>query len=139
MRLIIDSKKKYGVQVYLEPGEASVYNAGVLISSVLDIVKNKIEIAIMDTSAETHLPDVLLMPYRPHIPMSGKKNEKKYRYRLAGPSCLAGDIIGDYSFDRPLKRGNKLIFPDMALYSIVKKTTFNGINLPDISVTGEGG
>ena len=139
IRLISDFKKKYGVQVYLEPGEASVYNAGVLISSVLDIVKNKTEIAIMDTSAETHMPDVLLMPYRPHILGSGKKNEKKYRYRLAGPSCLAGDIIGDYSFDRPLKRGNKLIFTDMALYSIVKNTTFNGINLPDIAVIRDGG
>lgn len=132
--LINEFKKKYDVQVYLEPGEASVYNAGVLISSVLDIVKNKAEIAIMDTSAETHMPDVLLMPYRPHILGSGRKNEKKYCYRLAGPSCLAGDVIGDYSFDRPLKRGDKLIFTDMALYSIVKNTTFNGINPPDIAV-----
>lgn len=139
IRLISDFKKKYGVQVYLEPGEASVYNAGVLISSVLDIVKNKTEIAIMDTSAETHMPDVLLMPYRPHILGSGMKNEKKCRYRLAGPSCLAGDVIGDYSFDRPLRRGDKLIFTDMALYSIVKNTTFNGINLPDIAVIRPGG
>ena len=139
IRLISDFKKKYGVQVYLEPGEASVYNAGVLISSVLDIVKNRAEIAIMDTSAETHMPDVLLMPYRPHILGAGMKNEKKCRYRLAGPSCLAGDIIGDYSFDKPLKRGDKLIFTDMALYSIVKNTTFNGINLPDIAVLRNGG
>jgi carboxynorspermidine decarboxylase len=139
IRLISDFKNKYGVQVYLEPGEASVYNAGVLISSVLDIVKNKTEIAIMDTSAETHMPDVLLMPYRPHILGSGMKNEKKCRYRLAGPSCLAGDIIGDYSFDKPLRRGDKLIFTDMALYSIVKNTTFNGINLPDIAVIRDGG
>ncbi len=139
IRLINDFKKKYGVQVYLEPGEASVHNAGVLVSSVLDIVKNRKEIAIMDTSAETHMPDVLLMPYRPHILGSGNKNEKKYRYRLAGPSCLAGDVIGDYSFDRPLKRGDKLIFTDMALYSIVKNTTFNGINLPDIAVLRAGG
>jgi carboxynorspermidine decarboxylase len=139
IRLINAFKERYGVQVYLEPGEASVYNAGVLISSVLDIVKNKTEIAIMDTSAETHMPDVLLMPYRPHILGSGRKNEKKYRYRLAGPSCLAGDIIGDYSFDRPLKRGDKLVFTDMALYSIVKNTTFNGINLPDIAVIRDGG
>jgi carboxynorspermidine decarboxylase len=87
---------------------------------VLDIVKNKAEIAIMDTSAETHMPDVLLMPYRPRILESGRKNEKKYGYRFAGPSCLAGDIIGDYSFDRPLTRGAKLVFTDMALYSIVK-------------------
>jgi len=139
IRLINTFKKKHGVQVYLEPGEASVYDAGVLISSVLDIVKNKMEIAIMDTSAETHMPDVMLMPYRPHIIGSGKKNEKKYRYRLAGPSCLAGDIIGDYSFDKPLKRGEKLIFTDMALYSIVKNTTFNGINLPDIAVIRASG
>lgn len=139
IRLISDFKNKYEVQVYLEPGEASVYNAGVLISSVLDIVKNKTEIAIMDTSAETHMPDVLLMPYRPHILGSGMKNEKKCRYRLAGPSCLAGDIIGDYSFDKPLRRGDKLIFTDMALYSIVKNTTFNGINLPDIAVIRDGG
>ncbi len=139
IRLISDFKNKYEVQVYLEPGEASVYNAGVMISSVLDIVKNKTEIAIMDASAETHMPDVLLMPYRPHILGSGMKNEKKCRYRLAGPSCLAGDIIGDYSFDKPLRRGDKLIFTDMALYSIVKNTTFNGINLPDIAVIRDGG
>ena len=139
IRLISDFKEKHGVQVYLEPGEASVYNAGVLISSVLDIVRNKAEIAILDTSAETHMPDVLLMPYRPHILGSGRKNEKKYSYRLAGPSCLAGDIIGDYSFDKPLKRGDKLVFTDMALYSIVKNTTFNGINLPDIAVIRDGG
>jgi carboxynorspermidine decarboxylase len=139
IRLIIAFKKKYGVQVYLEPGEASVYNAGVLISSVLDIVKNRTEIAIMDTSAEAHMPDVLLMPYRPHILGAGEKVEKKYRYRLAGPSCLAGDVIGDYSFDKPLKRGDKLIFTDMALYSIVKNTTFNGIKLPDIAVMRAGG
>jgi carboxynorspermidine decarboxylase len=139
LKLINNFKKRYGVQVFLEPGEASVYNAGVLISSVLDIVKNRTEIAIMDASAETHMPDVLLMPYRPHILGSGKKNEKKYRYRLAGPSCLAGDVIGDYSFNRPLKRGDKLVFTDMALYSIVKNTTFNGINLPDIAVVRHGG
>jgi carboxynorspermidine decarboxylase len=139
VRLIADFRKKYGVQVYLEPGEASVYNAGVLISSVLDIVRNRIEIAIMDASAETHMPDVLLMPYRPEVLGSGRKNEKKYSYRLAGPSCLAGDVIGDYSFDRPLQRGDRLVFTDMALYSIVKNTTFNGINLPDIAVMRKGG
>jgi len=139
IRLINRLKRKYSVQVHLEPGEASVYDAGVLISTVLDIVKNRMDIAIMDTSAETHMPDVMLMPYRPHIIGSGKKNEKKYRYRLAGPSCLAGDVIGDYSFDKPLKRGDKLIFTDMALYSIVKNTTFNGINLPDIAVLMAGG
>ena len=139
IRLINDFKKRYGVQVYLEPGEASVYNAGVLISSVLDIVKNKTEVAIMDTSAEAHMPDVLLMPYRPNILGSGEKCKKKYTYRLGGPSCLAGDIIGDYSFDRPLRIGDKLIFTDMALYSIVKNTTFNGINLPDVAVLRPSG
>ena len=127
------------MQVYLEPGEASVLNAGVLISSVLDIIKNVMQIAIIDTSAETHMPDVLLMPYRPNLFRSAGPNEKKYTYKLAGPSCLAGDIIGDYSFDEPLDRGDKLVFSDMALYSIVKNTTFNGINLPDISVIREDG
>jgi carboxynorspermidine decarboxylase len=110
-----------------------------LISSVLDIINNKVEIAIIDASAETHMPDVLLMPYRPYIMKSAERNEKKYTYRVAGPSCLAGDVIGDYSFDEPLKRGDKLVFTDMALYSIVKSTTFNGINLPDIAVIRGGG
>ena len=132
--LVNTFKKKYGVQVYLEPGEASVLDAGVLVSSVLDIVENDIKIAIIDASAETHMPDVLLMPYRPYIMGSGKPNEKEHTYRIAGPSCLAGDVIGDYSFDEPLKRGDRLVFTDMALYSIVKNTTFNGINLPDITV-----
>lgn len=139
IRLINNFKKKYGVQVYLEPGEASVLNSGVLISSVLDIVTNGMEIAILDASAETHMPDVLLMPYRPHIMKSAQIDKKKHTYRIAGPSCLAGDIMGDYSFDRPLNRGDKLVFADMALYSIVKSTTFNGINLPDIAVIRDGG
>ena len=137
--LIEGFQEKYGVRVYLEPGEASVYQAGVLVSSVLDIVTNETAIAIMDTSAETHMPDVLLMPYRPHIIGSGNPNEKRYTYRVAGPSCLAGDIIGDYSFDRPLNIGDRLVFTDMALYSIVKNTTFNGINLPDIVVARRDG
>ena len=137
--LINTFKKKFGVQVYLEPGEASVLNAGVMVSSVLDIVNNEMEIAIIDASAETHMPDILLMPYRPNIMNSGQPNEKKHTYRIAGPSCLAGDVAGDYSFDEPLKRGDKLVFIDMALYSIVKSTTFNGINLPDIAVIREGG
>ncbi len=139
IRLINDFRKEYGVQVYLEPGEASVLNAGVLMTSVLDIVNNGMEIAILDASAETHMPDVLLMPYRPHILNSGGPGEKKHTYRLAGPSCLAGDVIGDYSFDRPLNREDTLVFTDMALYSIVKSTTFNGINLPDIAVIRDGG
>ncbi|MCX7965240.1 MAG: carboxynorspermidine decarboxylase [Syntrophorhabdaceae bacterium] len=138
--LINEFKEKYGVQVHLEPGEASVLNAGVLISTVLDIVENKKQIAIIDASAEAHMPDVLLMPYKPFILNAGEPGEKKYEYRIGGPSCLAGDVVGDYSFDKPLKRGDKLVFKDMALYSIVKNTTFNGINLPDIAVlkkTGE--
>jgi carboxynorspermidine decarboxylase len=137
--IINDFKKKYRIEVYLEPGEASVLNAGVLISSVIDIVKNTSEIAIMDASAETHMPDVLLMPYRPHIMNSGQPGDKGYTYRIAGPSCVAGDIMGDFSFDRPLRRGDKLVFTDMALYSIVKNTTFNGINLPDIMLMREAG
>jgi carboxynorspermidine decarboxylase len=139
IRLINKFRKKYGVEVYLEPGEASVLNAGVLISSVLDIVWNEARIAIMDASAETHMPDVLLMPYRPHIMNSGQPGDKRYTYRIAGPSCVAGDIMGDFSFNRPLRRGDKLVFTDMALYSIVKTTTFNGINLPDIMLVREGG
>ena len=134
VRLINGFKRKYGVQVYLEPGEASVYHAGALVSSVIDIVKNQMEIAIMDASAEAHMPDVLLMPYRPHIFGSAGPGVKAHTYRLAGPSCLAGDTIGDYSFDAPLQRGDKVVFTDMALYSIVKNTTFNGIALPGIAV-----
>jgi carboxynorspermidine decarboxylase len=139
IRSINGFKKRYGVQVYLEPGEASVYEAGVLISSVLDVVTNRMEIAIMDASAETHMPDVLLMPYRPNVMKSAEPHEKKHTYRLAGPSCLAGDVIGDYSFDRPLKRGGRLVFADMALYSIVKSTTFNGVDLPEIAIIRDGG
>jgi carboxynorspermidine decarboxylase len=139
IRLINNFKKKYGVEVYLEPGEASVLNAGVLISSILDIVQNKAQIAIVDASAETHMTDVLLMPYRPNIMKSGQPGDKRYTYRIAGPSCVAGDIMGDFSFDQPLRRGDKLVFTDMALYSIVKSTTFNGINLPDIMLVREGG
>ncbi len=139
IRLINSFKERYGVEVYLEPGEASVYHGGVLISSVLDIARNEMEIAIIDASAEAHMPDVLLMPYRPYIMGSGLPGEKEYTYRIAGPSCLAGDVVGDYSFDRPLKRGDRLVFSDMALYSIVKNTTFNGINLPDIAAIRDGG
>lgn len=139
VRLINRFKKKYKVQVYLEPGETSVLNAGVLIASVLDIVQNETEIAIIDASAETHMPDVLLMPYKPDILGAGEAGKKRYSYRIAGPSCLAGDILGDYSFDKPLKRGSRLVFTDMAHYSIVKNNTFNGINLPDIGVVRAGG
>jgi len=136
--LLVDTinkfKKKYNVQVYLEPGEAVVLNTGFLVAEVLDIIENGMQIAVLDTSAACHMPDVLEMPYRPFIIGSGKTAEKKYTYRLAGMSCLAGDVIGDYSFDTPLKVGNRLIFTDMALYSMVKTNTFNGINLPTIAL-----
>lgn len=125
-------RDKYGVQVYLEPGEAVALNAGYLVSEVLDIVNNGIDIAVLDTSAACHMPDVLEMPYRPPLENSGEPGEKKYTYRLSCPTCLAGDVIGDYSFDEPLKPGDRLIFGDMAIYTMVKNNTFNGINLPSI-------
>ncbi|NMC55655.1 MAG: carboxynorspermidine decarboxylase [Eubacteriaceae bacterium] len=130
-------KNKYNVEVYLEPGEAIALNAGYLVSSVIDIVQNQMEIAILDTSAACHMPDVLEMPYRPNIIGAGAMNELKYSYRLGGPTCLAGDIIGDYSFNKLLSVGDKLVFCDMAIYSMVKNNTFNGINLPSIYVYNE--
>ena len=133
-RLVSDFKSKYGKVVYLEPGEAVALNAGYLVGSVLDIVHNEMDIAILDTSAATHMPDVLEMPYRPDIIGAGQPGEKSHTYRLAGLSCLAGDIIGDYSFDRPLAPGEKLVFCDMAHYSMVKTNTFNGIQLPSIAI-----
>lgn len=122
----------YDVQVYLEPGEAVVLNAGFLVTEVLETIKNGIEVAILDTSAACHMPDVLEMPYRPPVRDSGQPGEKKYTYRLAGPTCLAGDVIGDYSFDEPLDNGSRIVFEDMALYTMVKTNTFNGMNLPSI-------
>lgn len=131
-------KNKYNnIDVYLEPGEAIALDCGYLISSVYDTINNGIDIAIVDTSAECHMPDVLEMPYRPNIIGSGLPNEKKYTYRLGGNTCLAGDIIGDYSFDKPLKEGDKLIFCDMAIYTMVKNNTFNGTPLPSIAVYRE--
>lgn len=120
-------------QVYLEPGEAVVFNAGVLVATVLDIVKNGIDIAILDTSAENHMPDVLAMPYRPQIFGAEEPGVHDYTYRLGGVTCLAGDVIGDYSFKNPLKVGDRLVFTDMALYSFVKNTMFNGIHLPALA------
>lgn len=125
-------KKKYNVEFYLEPGEAVVLNAGFLVTSVMETFNNVIDVAIVDTSAACHMPDVIEMPYRPPLYNSGESGEKKYTYRLGGPTCLAGDVIGDYSFDEPLKEGNKLIFEDMALYTMVKTNTFNGMKLPSI-------
>jgi len=132
--IIKDFRRRYNLDVYLEPGEAVALNAGVLVASVLDIIHNDVDIAILDASAATHMPDVLEMPYRPEIEGAGIPGEKPHTYRLGGPSCLAGDVIGDYSFSRPLEIGSKLIFLDMAHYSMVKTTTFNGIRLPSIAI-----
>ncbi|MCR5127393.1 MAG: carboxynorspermidine decarboxylase, partial [Lachnospiraceae bacterium] len=119
IRLIREFKKKYDVEVYLEPGEAVAIDAGYLVTEVMDIVHNGIDIAILDASAACHMPDVLEMPYRPPLYLSGKQGEKKYDYRLASRTCLAGDVIGDYSFDTPLQAGDRLCFEDMAIYSMV--------------------
>ena len=134
-------RKRYtNIEVYLEPGEAVVLNAGVFVTSVVDVIANGLEIAIVDSSAETHMPDVLAMPYRPHVVGSGQPGEKRRTYRLGGISCLAGDSIGDYSFDAPLEIGDRLMLTDMALYSFVKNTTFNGVELPSIyTCSREGG
>lgn len=125
-------REKYDVEVYLEPGEAVVLNAGFLVSTVLETMNNGMDIAILDTSAACHMPDVLEMPYRPPLMNSGEPNEKEFTYRLGGPTCLAGDVIGDYSFDKPLNEGDKVVFEDMALYTMVKTNTFNGMPLPSI-------
>jgi len=133
-KLITDFYARYPnlKMIYLEPGEAITLNTGVLITTVLDIVHNAMDIAILDASASAHMPDVLEMPYRPNITGANLPGKKPHTYRLAGPTCLAGDVIGDYSFDKPLKVGDKLVFHDMAHYTMVKNTMFNGINLPDI-------
>ena len=133
-QLINDFKAKYEVQVILEPGEAVALNAGVLVASVLDVMDNEGAIAILDVSCTCHMPDVLEMPYRPEIEGAALSNEKSHPYKLAGLSCLAGDVIGDYSFDEPLKIGDQLIFQDMAHYSMVKTTFFNGVQHPSIGI-----
>ena len=139
IRLVRRLRETYGVEVYLEPGEAVVLNAGFLVSQVLEIVHNGMDIAILDTSAACHMPDVLEMPYRPPVLDSGEAGEKAHTYRFAGPTCLAGDVIGDYSFDRPLREGDFVVFGDMALYTMVKTNTFNGMPLPSIVLrTREG-
>lgn len=125
-------QETYDVQVYLEPGEATALNTGYLVTEVLELSENGMHLAILDTSAACHMPDVLEMPYRPEIIGAGKPNEKAYTYRLGGPTCLAGDVIGEYSFDKPLEIGQKLVFTDMSHYTMVKNNTFNGINLPTI-------
>jgi len=133
-RCINRMSQGYGLMVYLEPGEAIALNAGYLHTQVLEVQHHAgaMDIAILDTSAACHMPDVLEMPYRPPLRDSGQPQEKKYTYRLGGPTCLSGDIIGEYSFDTPLKEGQTLIFEDMAIYSMVKNNTFNGMPLPSI-------
>ena len=138
-KLIVDFQRKYEVTVYLEPGEAIALQAGYLVTEVLDIVENGMKIAILDTSAACHMPDVLEMPYRPPLFQSGEANEKAHTYRLSSCTCLAGDVIGDYSFDSPLEIGERLCFEDMAIYSMVKNNTFNGMPLPDIGIVHTDG
>lgn len=138
-KCILRIKEKYDLQIYLEPGEAVALNAGYLMCEVLDKVENGITTLILDASAACHMPDVLEMPYRPPLRDSALPGEKPYTYRLSSYTCLAGDIIGDYSFDRELHSGDRLCFQDMAIYSMVKNNTFNGIPLPDIAVMHENG
>jgi carboxynorspermidine decarboxylase len=123
---------KYGVEVYLEPGEAIAIGTGILVGEVLDVVRNEMEIAILDVSATCHMPDVLEMPYRPGILGGCDPGEQAHTYRLGGPSCLAGDIVGDWSFEQSLQVGDRLAFLDMAHYTMVKTTTFNGIQHPHL-------
>ena len=136
---ICNFKSKYNLEVYLEPGEAVALNAGYLVTTVLDTMKNGCDIAITDASAACHMPDVLEMPYRPNIIGAGQPHEKPFTCRIGGNTCLAGDIIGDYSFDEKLREGDRLVFKDMAIYSICKNNTFNGIPLPSVYLLGENG
>ncbi|MCL1792471.1 MAG: carboxynorspermidine decarboxylase [Oscillospiraceae bacterium] len=144
METLIESimfiKEKYGLEVYIEPGEAVVLNSGVLVSTVLDIIDgDDLPCAILDASAACHMPDVLEMPYRPEVLGAGREGEKIYNCRLCGNTCFAGDIIGDYSFDEKLKSGDKIIFLDMAHYTMVKNNTFNGAKLPSIVLMAADG
>jgi carboxynorspermidine decarboxylase len=132
--LIRDFRRRYGVDVYLEPGGAVAWRAGFLVATVLDVVHNGLDIAILDASAANHMPDVLEMPYRPEVRGAGEPGDRAHTYRLAGNTCLAGDVIGDYSFDRPLKPGDRVVFEDMMHYTFVKTTTFNGVNLPSLAI-----
>ena len=139
IRLANHMRETYDLEIYLEPGEAVALNAGYNVTTVLDVVENGIRTLILDTSASCHMPDVLEMPYRPPLRDSGQAGEKEYSYRLSCNTCLAGDIIGDYSFDREIQVGDKLYFEDMAIYSMVKNNTFNGIPLPAIAAMDASG
>ncbi len=139
IRVVKTFREKWGVEVYLEPGEAVGWQTGPLIGSVLDIVRNGPEIAILDVSATAHMPDTLEMPYRPAVRGADLPGALPHTYRLAGNTCLAGDVIGDYSFSEPLKIGDRIVFEDMIHYTIVKNTTFNGVQLPSLCIwTKEG-
>ena len=132
-RCITRMQQTYGVQVYLEPGEAWALNAGYLVTTVLDTLRNgEVDLAILDMSAACHTPDVIEMPYRLPLLNAGEAGEKACTVRLGGPTCLAGDVIGDYSFDEPLTEGERLVFGDMAIYTTCKNNTFNGMPLPPI-------
>jgi len=139
IHLIKEFRTKYDVEVYLEPGEAVGWQTGVLVAEVLDVFHNGMDVAILDSSAEAHMPDTLAMPYRAEVRGSGEALEKKYTYRLGGNTCLAGDIMGDYSFDAPLKIGDRIIFEDQIHYTFVKNTTFNGIKLPSLAILRKDG
>ncbi|MEI4342788.1 carboxynorspermidine decarboxylase [Streptococcus suis] len=132
-------QETYGLEVYIEPGEAIALNAGYLVTEVLDIVENGIETLVLDASATCHMPDVLEMPYRPPLRHGFEAGEKAYTYRLSSNTCLTGDIIGDYSFEKPVEIGDKLYFEDMAIYSFVKNNTFNGIGLPSLVIMDKSG
>ncbi|HEP1829874.1 TPA: carboxynorspermidine decarboxylase [Streptococcus suis] len=132
-------QETYGLEVYIEPGEAIALNAGYLVTEVLDIVENGIETLVLDTSATCHMPDVLEMPYRPPLRNGFEAGEKEFTYRLSSNTCLTGDIVGDYSFEKPVEIGDKLYFEDMAIYSFVKNNTFNGIGLPSLVLMDKTG
>jgi carboxynorspermidine decarboxylase len=138
-RCISHMRDKYGLEVFLEPGEAVALGAGYLAAKVLDITENDMPIAILDTSAACHMPDVLEMPYRPPLFRSGERGEKAHSYRLGSQTCLSGDVIGEYSFDKPLAVGDMLLFGDMAIYTMVKNNTFNGMPLPSIALLERSG
>lgn len=132
-------QETYGLEVYIEPGEAIALNAGYLVTEVLDIFENGIETLVLDASATCHMPDVLEMPYRPPLRHGFEAGEKAYTYRLSSNTCLTGDIIGDYSFEKSVEIGDKLYFEDMAIYSFVKNNTFNGIGLPSLVLMDKTG
>ncbi|HFI0230966.1 TPA: carboxynorspermidine decarboxylase [Streptococcus suis] len=143
LELLISSiqhmQETFGLEVYIEPGEAIALNAGYLVTEVLDIVENGIETLVLDASATCHMPDVLEMPYRPPLRHGFEAGEKAFTYRLSSNTCLTGDIIGDYSFEKPVEIGDKLYFEDMAIYSFVKNNTFNGIGLPSLVLMDKTG